>query len=135
MKFQYFTTRSLLIGLCLIISGCSSQAPVATEVEATSVAEETAVAEETDPQIAEPPNTPAVSSTEAIRLTTPTAPPTPTRDPETPISDEEASRLMYQLSSGSEQKFQGAKGIILAVEDERFISVILNCCVRTNLGW
>jgi hypothetical protein len=58
----------------------------------------------------------------------------PTLTPGYFLSDEEATRLMYQLSMESEIKFQEANESILTTKDERYISVYIELFRAYQLG-
>ncbi len=106
MKYWYFITLTLvLLGLSLAFGGCtpSESSQIATETTPTASNEN---AENS-----------SLTPTSRAQLTT--------LEAGDSISDEEAIRLMYQLSTSSEPKFQEAVDTILAANDERFIAVFI----------
>lgn len=112
MKYWYlFTLTIVFLGFSIIFSGCttSESAPIAAE----TVTE--------------------ISTAVSVDADLPRSTPTPglTPNAESPFPDEEATRLMYQLSQNSQPKFQETVDTILAANDTRFIAVFIEL-LRAN---
>jgi hypothetical protein len=131
MKNKYLIIYTLLLlGISLIISGCASAepSPVTAEVDAASSAEVDAASSA---------EVVAASSNERAEVNQPdpTDPPPPPTLTSTPaIPDEDATRLMVQLSSGSGTEYQAATDAIMTTNDIRFISVFIELLRMNQIG-
>jgi hypothetical protein len=104
MLFKNIQTFAfLLLGFCLLLNACGP----ATDATET-----------TEPAVTEP-------------SVDPTQPPS-LPEPGTPLPDDEATQLMYALSSGTDP--QGAVDTILAAGDTRFIAVFIELLRANQIG-
>ncbi|GAH41737.1 unnamed protein product, partial [marine sediment metagenome] len=104
----------IILGIILFSSACTSSQPVSSPAKMNTP---------TPVQVPEDANLPTSSPTKRV-----------TPKPGTSISDEGATRLMYQLLQIGDPMFDEAVDAILAADDTRFVPVFIELFRANQIG-
>lgn len=124
----------LFLLFILFLGACQQAAPVVEDEvsEVESVGEETAVSP-TQPPAEPDPTVPPTEETNTPESEGVVTQPPPTVD-RSPISDEEAKSLMFNLSNGTYSEAEVAMIRVLNAEDQRFVGVFLELFRARQIG-